>query len=376
MSKRTFRFTPIDTLFFRDSRPFDSGPLQSIAETLFPPPGRTLVGAVRLALARGRGYDGRGQWSPALAETLGDGPHNLGKLQFQGPHLALDGEPLYALPLHVAGARCHDEASHLELFRPETRFAPGPAVRCDLGSARLPVPVKAEAALGSGAGFFVRKEGIEAVLAGDLPAECAVVSPGALYTIEARIGLERDADRRTAKRGLLYSSTHLRLRDRVSMIIEAQGVPDAWAAACPRLVALGGESRMADLEVTDPLPTLNAPLDVIRDSRRLTVTLLTPLRLRRETMPRPGEVLDGVPGIRVVSACLGKPVLLGGWDSVKREPLPLCPYLPAGSTWFCTVDPAHEDAVSALHGACMDAAEGALGFGAVALGTWNEMANE
>ncbi|MCC6559149.1 MAG: hypothetical protein IT372_40000 [Polyangiaceae bacterium] len=370
MAARTFRLKPIDTLFFRDSRPFDSGPLQSPAETLFPPPGRTIVGAVRLALARGRGYDGQGRWSPALAETLGDGPDDLGKLRFRGPFLALDGQPLYPLPLHVGGARHHDESLGGSSFRPETLFAPGPEVQCDLGTARLPVPVRAGAALGSGAGFFVRKEGLEAVLAGDLPAEQAVVSPRALYAMESRIGLERDADRRTARRGFLYASTHVRLDERVSMLVEAEGVPDDWADACPRLIALGGESRMAELEPSAALPELEASTEIIRQSRNVTVTLLTPLRLRSETMPRPGEAVAWLRGARVVSACLGKPALLGGWDTLRREPLPLRPYLPAGSTWFCTIDPGHEGEVLALHGSCIDAAEAALGFGAVALGTW------
>jgi CRISPR-associated protein Cmr3 len=47
----------------------------------------------------------------------------------------------------------------------------------------------------------------------------------------------------------------------------------------------------------------------------------------------PGGVVDGLAG-HVVSACIGKPVLIGGWDSLKRAPKALEPYLPVGSTLF------------------------------------------
>ena len=64
-------------------------------------------------------------------------------------------------------------------------------------------------------------------------------------------------------------------------------------------------------------------------------------------------------------------MFLGGWNTSAREPLPLRPYLPPGSTWFCTIDEGQEDAVCGRHGTCIDV-EAALGFGAVALGTWKE----
>jgi CRISPR-associated protein Cmr3 len=148
-----------------------------------------------------------------------------------------------------------------------------------------------------------------------------------------------------------------------------EGVPDGWAKACPRLIALGGESRMAELEVTGPVAAISAPLEAIKKDRRVTITLLTPLRLTSETMPRAGETFANWPGVRVESACLGKPNFLGGWDAKKRQSFPLRPYLPAGSTWFCTVDADHVQALSERHDSRIGS-EGAFGFGAVALGIW------
>ena len=54
---------PVDTWFFRDSTPFTMGkaPQENVG-SVFPPHPATVVGAIRAALARSRGWDGRGRW--------------------------------------------------------------------------------------------------------------------------------------------------------------------------------------------------------------------------------------------------------------------------------------------------------------------------
>jgi CRISPR-associated protein Cmr3 len=51
-----WRFTPLDTLFFRDGRPFNAGETVWL-ESLFPPSGRTLQGVIRSAIIE---YSGNG----------------------------------------------------------------------------------------------------------------------------------------------------------------------------------------------------------------------------------------------------------------------------------------------------------------------------
>ena len=124
----------------------------------------------------------------------------------------------------------------------------------------------------------------------------------------------------------------------------------------------------------DELPLPQSPVDMIRESNRFTVSLLSPLCLPtdssgRLSLPLPGECFPGVAGATIVSACVGKPVQIGGWNSLKREPLPLIPYLPAGSTWFCEADPAALDSILALHGRHIGERT-PYGFGQIALGAW------
>lgn len=368
MSAHRFRFTPVDTLFFRDGRPFEAEALQGEAESLFPPPTRTLMGACRLALARGQGYKGPAAWSGKLARVLGDGPDSVGELRFSGPHLSLGKEALIPFPMHVLGEQGADADGNV-FFTPTTFLEPGEAVLCDLGQARLPVPKTKGVALQSGEGLYLRPAAFEAVLEGKLPGKDDVVLPERLYVRETRIGLERDAATRTAVQGKLFGATHLRLRDDVSFVVDVEGVPKGWAKDCPPLVGLGGESRMAELELADAAKKLKTPLGAIESGGRCTVTLLTPLQLTKATMFGPGAMFADWSGVRVESASLGKPIFLGGWDFKERKSLPLRPYLPPGSTWFCSVDANRMKDMQARHLSCLGS-EGAFGFGAVALGIW------
>lgn len=369
MKTHAFRLTPVDTWFFRDGRPFEMGAMQSDAESLFPPPTRTLVGALRLALARGQGYTpSREKWGRPIAEVLGDGPNDLAKLRFSGPYLVLGNEVLYPFPQHVVGEWIEERDE--KRFRPTTLLAPGKQeVLTDLGQVRLPEPKTPGVALQSGAGLFLRRSGYEKVLTGVLPDENDVVLPETLYAYEDRIGLARDAEKRTALHGHLYRTRHIRLARNVGFAMSALGLPQGWAEACPDLIALGGESRLAELVTMDVPKPLSVPVNEIQKSGRMTITLLTPLALAEKTMLQKGGRFADWDGVTVESACLGKPMMLGGWDGDKRESLPLKPYLPPGSTWFCKLNEDAKDVVEQRSRGCVGA-EGAWGFGAVALGTW------
>jgi CRISPR-associated protein Cmr3 len=387
MSGHRFRLTPVDTWFFRDGRPFEMGPLQSDAESLLPPPARTLVEALRLALARGQGYlPGPKKWDSRIAEVLGDGPHALGKLRFSGPYLIQGDEVLYPFPAHIVGEWIKDEND--KKFAPRSFLQPGQEVLTDLGTIRLPELKTKDVARQSGQGLFLRRSGYEQVLRGTLPDASEIVLPDALYAHEDRIGLERNEGTRIAETGAwgvrrqrrpeapnvepghLYDTRHIRLLRDVGILMSVLGLPEGWTKACPRLITLGGENRLAELEtMQNALSPLAAPVNEIQRSGNLTITLLTPLSLGGATMPRAGERFADWDGVTVVSACLDKPFVLGGRDGEKRESLPLQQYMPPGSTWFCKVDELAKDWLEQRSRGCVGA-EGAWGFGAVALGTW------
>ena len=364
------QFVPLDTWFFRDGTPFtsQSAPQEDVG-SLFPPHPPTLVGALRGALARANGWDGVSRWTRAMCEVLGDGPEDLGALSFDGPFLLRDGQPLFRAPRHLLGASGEDR------WCPSGYLRPGCLVACDLGYVRLPeFPETGRDAgtLKAPDDEWLTAAGMNAALRGRLPGNGAVVSSVRLWSMEPRVGLEREKDVRTAKEGMLYSSRHVRLQGTVSLGMRVSGLPANWKRPPFRdLAPVGGERRVAELTTWSGDLHLDPPLDLIRKTRRVSLFALSPLDLESKICLGQKSI-TGLEGIRVVSACMERPQRVGGWDSLTHRPLALRSVLPPGSVLFCEItDSARfEAAVAAVSGTVRVGSRQEWGFGLVALGVW------
>jgi len=350
---RYYLFEPLDTLFFRDGSPFNAGETGQM-EVLgtFPPSPTTVVGALRAAFARRLGWQ-YGDWSEDIKKKLGDGA-DLGPLRFSGPYVAKDGEPLFPVPLHLL--RSGGDLAFLE-----PREA---ALSTDIGEAQLPEISTRTKGLKPLEKAYLTRRGMEKALRGETPDPEDVFEASELWSSESRVGIQRDPDSRTTLEDALYQTTHVRLRKGVALAAGVEG----YEGEAPGLLTLGGESRMANLKPCE-LSLPEAPsLEPGGGSLRYTATLITPARIRDEGWRKPGGALPGLPG-RVVSACVGKPVLIGGWDTEKKKPLPLEPYLPPGSTWFMEAEAAEPDEVEEMHTRHIgDKRE--WGYGQILIGGW------
>ncbi|TXD34081.1 hypothetical protein FRC98_19690 [Lujinxingia vulgaris] len=384
---------PVDAWYFGDAGPYDMGEAsQTESKTLFPPHAPTLVGALRAMLARAKGWDGRSRWNEGtnvdlrLEEVLGKDYWDLGQVRFEGPFLTRvqsnsdANEVMVPMPLHILGRMKElDTKEKTEVWEPAARLRPGNnAVLCDMGRVRLPkiASDKPERGLKEPEGIFVTVAGLEAILRGDLPATSEVVRSRDLWRGERRVGLERERESRTAKEGALYSPTYVRLKPGVRLTMGVSGLPEDWVSekfTLPGLMPLGGEGRMASVERLEGAAMANAPLEAIAENGRMSVTLLTSALLTPDdttvTWPRPHSALaENIPGT-IVSACVGKPHYIGGWDSLKRKPVAPQPFVPAGSTYFLEDVDADLETLRQLHGSCIGRRQ-AFGFGQVALGVW------
>jgi CRISPR-associated protein Cmr3 len=361
---KTCALTPLDAWFFRDGRPYNEKEAnQADVASVFPPPARTLSGALRAALARANGWTGRGSWPDPLNRAFGSGSEELGSLQFTGPFLILNGEALWPLPRHVLG-------SVSESWEPRAFLRPvEAATACDAGNLRLPEIVISKGTrcdtLKTAETAWVTAAGLGTLLAGELPEAHSIVLAKMLWVHEARIGLHRDEKKLITEEGALYSPSYVRLRRGVALGVSVAGVPEGMAHVGD-ILPLGGESRLARCEEwgRNPVPAVPSrerfTLDAV--SRvAFIIVLLTP-----------GRFITGkpdLPGAGIISACVGKPQFTGGWDSLKREPLPLEPFAPAGSVWFCTATRGDFDAIHKRHGQHIGA-HTAHGFGQIAIGLW------
>ncbi|OYD06591.1 type III-B CRISPR module-associated protein Cmr3 [Paludifilum halophilum] len=354
---------PLDTWFFRGSMPFNEGEKSSVQpESVFPPPMRTLQGAIRTTLARGQG------WTPGnkqpLPPELGDA-ESLGDLHFTGPILLWQGEALFPAPHLLVGEKPREQPWRL------TRLHPGPSVVTDLGRVHLPVP-QDPGVKGKALEVWLNRRGLEKVLAGGVPSDADLFPPDRLWEAERRVGLKRDSHR-TAKDHHLFMPIHTRPRKELAVAVGVEGIPADWH---PRetVISLGGEGRSAAVAVRDGQQTEGigwpAPPELYAKEGRLfyTVTLTTPASFpAMEEAVRRG--LPGLPGC-CRSACIGKPEQIGGWDVANKRPRPLQALLPPGSTWWMEAEEKDREKVMAFHGGKIGRMT-RYGLGQLVIGTWN-----
>jgi CRISPR-associated protein Cmr3 len=371
MTPRFFSLTPQDAWFFRDGRPYNHKESnQADVESVFPPPARTLTGALRAALARANGWSGTGRWTEELNRCFGAGPNDLGLLQFTSPFLIHSdatgiSKALWPIPRYLLGDR-----NTRGRWTPETFLRPSnKPTETDQGPRCLPEialpPSLDHDGLKLAEGAWITTDGLAAVLAGKLPELGTICHQNHLWKFEPRVGLARDAETLNVGEGELYSPSYVRLRRGVALGVGVGGVPEGMAHV-PDIFPLGGESRLARCEEwgRSPVPALPSRERFTLDTESRVAFIIVLLT--------PGRFIAGkptLPGAEIISACVGKPQFIGGWDSLKREPLPLEPFAPAGSVWFCAATPGDFDAIHKTHGRHIGA-HTAHGFGQIAIGLW------
>ncbi|MBU0500424.1 MAG: type III-B CRISPR module-associated protein Cmr3 [Gammaproteobacteria bacterium] len=371
MKTTALRFSAIDTWFFRESRPMEALGGSELA-SLFPPPPRTLLGAVRTAIGDAQGVDWKAFATDSahpLRKIIGHGD-DLGPLRLSGPWLNLNDVRLYPVPLFLLAKEKEKDFTRLRIGASETTC---------LGQVRLPELPPAKQGYKPLERAWITGNGLRRLLAGDIPSPDDICPAKALFEEEPRLGIARDNSLRTAADGMLYQTRHL--RPKPGLAIEAEIALHVGVKPPEGLVRLGGEGRLAHLAAAaaQHLPEVPKPGG---ETRGIILVLLTPARFR-EGWLLPGFSPDELQGTRVWkgalhgigltlhAAVLGKAQREGGWDMANHRPRPAQNLIPAGSAYYLNVDGGDlATAIDQLHGKTIGEDQ-ELGRGLVACGLWN-----
>ena len=130
-------------------------------------------------------------------------------------------------------------------------------------------------------GVYLTREGLGQVLEGVVPSQNTLKKHEDFYVDEIRVGLERSDEKRTAKDGYLYNIIHVRPKREAALAVYVSGIPPAWRVKDQLAVPLGGEGRLAAVQVMSGNPSEILPpapfLVAGRDGKvRFTVILVTP----------------------------------------------------------------------------------------------------
>lgn len=368
-----WEFTPWDSLLFRDARPW-SAPGGVAHDSLFPPPARTVAGAVRRAIADHAVKSGGSADDPQTQKLLQ-------RLCIAGPYVLLDGQLLHRAPAPLVRGLERQASS----FQPRLAWR-GVQVEPALTDAGpFSVPSEVRPALMSPEDLhdaWLRPEGFRAFCDGALPSPDEVLSDDDLFDEEARTGHAGSRLTGAPQPRKLYSTAHLRLKPGVRILVglgfghEAPGealLPGAGE------VRLGGEGRLASFRTVRPDPrprwtrkqrempepfmlyfrtpglfSTGAAAQPCGDWRtwdRVTpVEGLSPGGLARMEWdcdpfrPAGTRGSDAVrPRFRIISACSGAPQALGAYGTGPGVAVRWL--LAAGSVLFCTRAPGHETAL-------------------------------
>jgi CRISPR-associated protein Cmr3 len=210
-----------------------------------------------------------------------------------------------------------------------------------------------------------------------------------LFVIERRCGIEIDTARKTASKGKLFGVDFVRLQPGVGFLLEVELIGDSGSELPGLLPAegflyLGGERRtvhyrsVGNGEVSEYTQLLTPPQQI---GPQFTLLLVTPTLFRVTSPGGTGwlpdwineETLEGglpdAPRFRILSAALGKPIPIGGWDLAKRQPKALRWAVPAGSAYYCELLNGG-DGAGAYHGRVISALHPEVGMGQVLVGRW------
>jgi CRISPR-associated protein Cmr3 len=377
---------PNDVWLFRDGRPFSAGE-GHIARSIFPPTPLTVQGALRSTILghSNVGWDEFREQTTEEARRLGQEighpaseshPASLGAFSMAGPFLARVTESQIErctpLPADVRRTKASDcQYFALQPTRGLAFEANWPVVGL------FPLWSKYEQdAEAPDEPEWLTEGSLKDYLNGR---NFSPLRAEMLFCAEPRFGVALDYSRRRPVQSMLYQAEFIRLEKGVGLLV---GLGDGVSIPSPRgMIALGAEARSAHCcRVPDgKIRQVVADAGLEQPSERIKLVLLTPAYFDGGWRPKAGnEGWSKLLGfsVKLVAAAISRPQYLGGWDVAARGGRgwhkPMRAYVPAGSVYFLQADePVTSVAGPVTHTPHSELPLNRLGFGQIAVGTWN-----
>ncbi len=378
------QFEPVDSWFFRESRPHGSVGANAL-NSIFPPPTRTLVGAIRshigacyFASHPQSSWDDLDKITP-LKAVVGNA-EKLGSLQPRGVFLQeqQDSQTTYFLPAptNICSKTEGDKTRYLAFELTSSLY------ETDIGKTYLVTLPEKTAQINDTRGFkplentWISTRVWEAILNADIASlsqqQANIRTTNDFISSEYRLGIELISTQRSIKEGQLYQTNHCRLKPNVSVIMPIEynetelNQIAKHAFARPVLLRVGGEARMAAVSVCQKIPSYlpKAPTkklsQEVGNKKRFMLYFITKLAMQEKNwLPKDfNQIENGWQGVindinmTIISACIGKAHREGGWNQLEHKPRAIENYLPAGSVFFVEVDESIDDKtiIDKLHG--------------------------
>lgn len=329
---------PNDVLMFRDGKPFSGGD-DHFARGSFPPAPSTVYGALRSHILSIRsGQFNTFQKEPSriskeITDEIGT-PAEIGSLCIKSFAIAKKDdkgiEQYFPLPKDIAKVK-GKENGEMYILKPNDKLHDTVKTDIPVGLQHVWHPI--EDALEAVAGFL-STEDMAKYLTGNI-AKLTEVSE--IFTTEERTGIGKSRLTRSVQSGRLYSVQYFRLKENCGFAVELNNtklLPEAG------IIRLGGDHRSARY-CTDSFKEISVePIKKkVSETKRFKLVFTTPAIFTNGWLPGgiDAKTMEGAINsisVRLISACIGKPIGIGGFDLVKRMPKDMKKAVPAGSVYY------------------------------------------
>jgi len=322
------KIIPLDTLFFRTGKPFTMGE-DTWAESLFPPYPSTLYGAIRSFLIFQR--EGLKAFKNGkYKEDLGT-PDKKGSLKIKGPLISKSDELFFPIPLDLV--KLEDRLNPLVFTeKPQGLISDYPLSYVLIN--------KSESQAKGSEGWFTDIE-LKDYLK-NRETKYSFIEDRNLFLLEPKIGIARKKTTLTTKEGYLYRIPMIRLREKVSLVAEVEGISDMPKAG---VIQLGGESKGAKFEAIENIFERLKNIELNAENKFFKIYFATPAIFKKGWMPEwineenfEGEYPkpDGIK-LKLISCTTGKPLHIGGWNIAGKQHKPLYKAISPGSVYYFKV---------------------------------------
>ncbi|HEK25158.1 MAG: type III-B CRISPR module-associated protein Cmr3 [Hydrogenobaculum sp.] len=318
-----YNIKPLDTLFFRDGRPFTMSS-EMWTSIIFPPYPSTIYGAFRSFLIFERG--GLDKFNNGdLKDELGM-PEKKGSLHIKGPFISHKDTLYFPIPKDLV--KVEEKLETLNLSDAKGLFM------ADYGLEKCLIN-RYDKKLEEAEGLISLNDLISYLKAENVTIGFEEI--GNFYTKEQKVGIKRDRKTLASEEGFLYKTSTIRLNKNVNIYFESEGLknyPDKG------VFRLGGEGKLGFFEKSKD--SLLKGLDSIEfsfESNMFKIYLATPSIFEKGWLPSwiNEDTFEGAfNGIKLKLVCcsIGKYVLVGGWDMARNKPKPMQRAVPSGSVYY------------------------------------------
>ena len=316
---------PIDTLFFRDGKPFSMGD-QAAAFGIFPPYPSTVYGAIRTGIiSQNQGLSSF--YAGGMADEIGttdDSSSASFKLKGVFPYSINDDYLYFPAPLDLVTDKDKKRAKITEIKK-------GAPFSTNMKIDHYLFPFEMEKAT-SVNGHYITHTDFMSYL-NSTQNEFDIYPEKIFCRVEYKTGIKIDSRTKTVEEGNLYRVGMRRFEKDFGLACDVKGISSLQKEG---VLKLGGEGKTVRYHTSEfQLPdTRETVVKRIKKTGIIKIYFATPTIFKKGWVPAE-KIINGPDyKLELITASIGSPVSIGGWNMAKGGHKTMMRGVPAGSVYY------------------------------------------